>query len=214
VILEAVGAARFGLDAAASDGPPAWVNLSWDAVSADPYLRLAPPPSGTWPSKPRWAGGAAAMAAITERPAGPSGPSPRRAGALMVRPTDHAIPPDEVAPATAATAAPPLADGAAPAILLPVRLETRWFEVGSPTELELRVRIFPDELHVPADDHDAPTAHERALAIAWWQARDTAPDGDAVAAAWQALVTAARPGRAALADPHLRAARDHPDPAA
>lgn len=69
VILEAVGAARFGLDAAASDGPPAWVNLSWDAVSADPYLRLAPPPSGTWPSKPRWAGGAAAMAAITERPA-------------------------------------------------------------------------------------------------------------------------------------------------
>lgn len=115
----------------------------------------------------------------------------------MVRPTDHAIPPDEVAPATAATAAPPLADGAAPAILLPVRLETRWFEVGSPTELELRVRIFPDELHVPADDHDAPTAHERALAIAWWQARDAAPDGDAVAAAWQALVTAARPGRAA-----------------
>lgn len=110
----------------------------------------------------------------------------------MVRPIGPWFPRD--AAPTASRAPAVLADGAIPAVLLPVRVETRWFEVGSPTEIELRVRIFPDELHVP--DDDTPTAQERSLAIACWQARQLDPSSDVAAAAWQSLVASTRPGRA------------------
>jgi hypothetical protein len=79
---------------------------------------------------------------------------------------------------------------ALPIVLLPVRLEARFFT--SPPEL--RVRIFPDQLHI--EQHEAElTADERAAGVQYWTARWSA--SDAGAAAWAVLCAALGPGRAA-----------------
>jgi hypothetical protein len=47
---------------------------------------------------------------------------------------------------TAPPGAPPFCRGDLPLVLLPVRLETRFFTVGASTEL--RIRVYPDKIHI------------------------------------------------------------------
>lgn len=77
-----------------------------------------------------------------------------------------------------------------PLVLLPVRLETRFGTVGGQTTL--RVRIYPDEIHVDSLIRgltDAETAAGQAYWSAVWP--DPVP-----ASAWGDLVSAVSPGRA------------------
>ena len=67
-----------------------------------------------------------------------------------------------------------------PIALLPVRLEARFF--SNPTEL--RVRIFPDQLHIEQHEPEL-TAEERAAGESYWTARWRADDGGT--AAWALL---------------------------
>ena len=68
VIAERPGQPRFGLDDKQVPGATSWLNLSWAEVKTDPYLRLTPAPTA-YPPPLQWAGSAAQMAGITERPA-------------------------------------------------------------------------------------------------------------------------------------------------
>src|SRR5688500_12940551 len=67
-----------------------------------------------------------------------------------------------------------------PIALLPVRIETRFFDVDP--GVELRVRIFPDTIHVDSHEPEL-TAAERTARAAW---RASARD----LAAWRAVVAA------------------------
>jgi hypothetical protein len=73
------------------------------------------------------------------------------------------------------------ADPIAPLLLLPVRLETRYTDDGT----ALRVRIYPDDIHVDTLDRGM-TAAEQDAARAYWNAVWRAPDADA-ATAWREL---------------------------
>ena len=73
--------------------------------------------------------------------------------------------------------------GNVPAALLPVRIEARFFDHAS----ELRVRIFPDQIHIDAHEPEL-TVAERDGAMTYWIARFATPDPGARGhAAWQAL---------------------------
>jgi hypothetical protein len=74
-----------------------------------------------------------------------------------------------------------------PIIMLPVRLETRYFAVDA-TNVELRVRIFPSSIHVTTDRPGVdPAEHDET--VAYWQIRKSAGDASAnAAAAWQRMV--------------------------
>ncbi len=92
--------------------------------------------------------------------------------------------------------AAPLAPGDEPLALLPVRLETRFFAQPDGRS-ELRVRVFPDQLHVDA--------HERALTAAeiewgkhfWTQTWLAGTSEDKRRAAWQQLADRFDAARAA-----------------
>ena len=76
-----------------------------------------------------------------------------------------------------------------PRVLLPLRLQTRWLDIG------LHVRIYPDELGI--DTHDPTlTAEESRWAEHYWQVRSGAVDAD-LEETWQQLVRRAGPTRAA-----------------
>jgi hypothetical protein len=75
-----------------------------------------------------------------------------------------------------------------PLALLPVRLETRYTTDGA----SLRVRMFPDDIHVDRLDRGL-TDHERAAGTAYWQA---IWDGADETAAWQTLLASVQPSRA------------------
>jgi len=75
------------------------------------------------------------------------------------------------------------ADPAFPLMLMPVRLETRFTADGS----ALRVRIYPDDIHIDALDRGI-SADERVAGMAYWTAVWRATD-DAVAEAWRVLVS-------------------------
>jgi hypothetical protein len=68
-----------------------------------------------------------------------------------------------------ATPAPvfPAVDARTPIVLLPVRIETRYFDTGR-GQVELRIRVFPDDIHIAADGagDDAALA-ARALPDRW-----------------------------------------------
>jgi hypothetical protein len=95
-----------------------------------------------------------------------------------------------------------------PIVLLPVRVETRWFPVGNPTAdpLELRIRIYPDEIHIAAPP--TVTLVECADTAAYHDAKDDAAKQSrhallverygASRAAW--LVRALAPGAPRVAD--------------
>jgi hypothetical protein len=74
-----------------------------------------------------------------------------------------------------------------PIILLPVRLETRYFATGA-QQLELRVRIFPSPAHVTADKPGIDQI-ENDEAIAYWTIRKKSGDNSLdTVAAWQRVV--------------------------
>ena len=73
--------------------------------------------------------------------------------------------------------------GDVPVTLLPVRIEARFFDHAS----ELRVRIFPDQIHIDAHEPEL-TVAERDAAMAYWRARFATPDPTQRGpAAWNAL---------------------------
>jgi hypothetical protein len=87
-------------------------------------------------------------------------------------------------------------DRALPITLLPVRLETRWFVGASDAELELRVRLFPDAIHL-ANPRAVP-ATERDVVVAYWRARGRTSEADPVVRArWDRLVADLGAARAA-----------------
>jgi hypothetical protein len=78
--------------------------------------------------------------------------------------------------------------GDVPVALLPVRIEARFFDNGR----ELRVRIFPDQIHIDAHEPEL-TATELEAGEAYWRAQVAGEAG-----AWEALCAAVRgPARAA-----------------
>ncbi len=87
------------------------------------------------------------------------------------------------------TAAVPFAelDVGLPIVMLPVRLETRYFAVNADL-IELRVRIFPSRLHVTVDRPGIDPI-ERDQTIAYWRTRhDAGDDAMATQSAWERLV--------------------------
>ena len=76
------------------------------------------------------------------------------------------------------------ADPAVPLLLLPVRLETRFTDDGA----ALRVRIYPDDVHIDALDRGV-TEEERAAGVAYWTAVWRATEEEA-GTAWRTFVTA------------------------
>src|SRR5438309_3953407 len=89
---------------------------------------------------------------------------------------------DGTAPMNSTTLCP----GDLPLLLLPVRLETRFFTLpGNVTEL--RVRVYPDKIHLDSHEPDLlPT--ERDWGVHYWQQDWRAGnDASARATAWQQL---------------------------
>src|SRR5262249_48252179 len=73
-----------------------------------------------------------------------------------------------------------------PLVLLPVRLETRYFVAGA-ANVELRVRIFPAPVHVTTD-RPGVNAVEQSETQAYWQTRHATGDSsDQTKAAWTRL---------------------------
>ena len=71
-------------------------------------------------------------------------------------------------PATGAgMPAAPLCPGDLPLVLLPVRLETRFFTLANGTT-ELRVRVFPDKIHLDSHEPDL-TADEQTWGQHYWE---------------------------------------------
>ena len=82
------------------------------------------------------------------------------------------------------------ADPTVPLVLLPVRLETRYTEDGA----ALRIRIFPDDIHVDQLDRGL-SKEEIAAGVAYWAA--AAASHEAADAAWTTLTATVHEDRAA-----------------
>lgn len=98
--------------------------------------------------------------------------------------------------ANPALAAQPLCPSDVPLVLLPVRLETRFFSLpGAVTEL--RVRVYPDTLHVDSHQPEL-TSDERGWGRSYWE-RDwvAGDDAGARAEAWRTLASRFGAARAA-----------------
>ncbi|MDQ3763210.1 MAG: hypothetical protein M3460_16680, partial [Actinomycetota bacterium] len=86
-----------------------------------------------------------------------------------------------------------LLHGGIPIALLPVRIEARFF-VDVP---ELRVRIFPDQIHVFAHEPEL-TAEERDAGMSYWRERFASPNPtNRPTSPWITLCTTVGPARAA-----------------
>jgi hypothetical protein len=88
--------------------------------------------------------------------------------------------------------------GRHPILMLPVRVETRFFDGGT----TLKVRIFPDQIHITAHDPSLTETEIEGLAWYWlhrWPAPDSATDEGRLLAeeAWQGLNQRLSEGRAA-----------------
>jgi hypothetical protein len=80
-----------------------------------------------------------------------------------------------------------------PIVLLPVRLEARYFDSGK----ELRIRIFPDQIHADAHEPEL-TPVEREAGIAYWNAVFATPDrGTRTTNPWEGLCSVVSAQRAA-----------------
>ena len=97
---------------------------------------------------------------------------------------DYFKSPVAIAATGAGMPAPVLCPGDLPLVLLPVRLETRFFTLASGIT-ELRVRVFPDKIHLDSHEPDL-TADEQTWGQHYWEqnwrAGDIAADGAASAA--------------------------------
>lgn len=90
------------------------------------------------------------------------------------------------APALPAELTAPLAPSDHPLLLLPVRLETRFFAQADGTE-ELRVRVYPDQIHVDSFEPEL-SEDERAFGQHFWeQIWRAGHDEAAERVAWQQL---------------------------
>src|SRR5580765_1631129 len=99
------------------------------------------------------------------------------------------------APVASTLAPQPLCSGAVPLVLFPVRLETRFFPMTNGTQ-ELRIRVYPDKIHVDTH-HPELTTDERTWGTQYWQQDWTAADDAGRADAWSALAGRFGPERAA-----------------
>ncbi|HEY8611000.1 MAG TPA: hypothetical protein VIL69_06885, partial [Roseomonas sp.] len=89
-----------------------------------------------------------------------------------------------------------------PVALLPVRIETRFDRDAAGSVSALRLRIFPDQIHLH-QHRPVVTPAETAAGRAYWQAVHADPE--IAPAAWAALLDAvARPERAAFVMDRLR----------
>ena len=83
-------------------------------------------------------------------------------------------------------------DGGVPVTLLPVRLETRFADANK----TLRIRVFPEQVHVDAHEPEL-TTDELTAAHEYWGARWSAgTDAEGRRAAWARLARLVRPARA------------------
>ncbi len=83
-----------------------------------------------------------------------------------------------------------------PLVLLPVRLETRWFDVSDPSRIELRIRVLPDEIHIAPPL--AVGEGERELVAAYFAARtEGGDDAERTKQCYARLVERAGASRAA-----------------
>ena len=100
-------------------------------------------------------------------------------------------------PATsAAMPAVPLCPGDLPLVLLPVRLETRFFTLAD-SRIELRVRVFPDKIHLDSHEPDL-TADEQTWGRHYWELNWHAGDNTGAAAdAWRQIADRFGASRAA-----------------
>ncbi|HTH49494.1 MAG TPA: hypothetical protein VMB21_18405, partial [Candidatus Limnocylindria bacterium] len=89
-----------------------------------------------------------------------------------------------------------LCPGDLPLVLLPVRLETRFFTLpGNVTEL--RVRVYPDKIHIDSHETDL-TSAERTLGMQYWtQDWAAGSDNTARSTAWRGLADRFGAARAA-----------------
>jgi hypothetical protein len=87
---------------------------------------------------------------------------------------DAAIAPQSVCPSTL------------PLVLLPVRLETRFFKLAGDVT-ELRIRIYPDRIHTDSHQPELTTDERNAGMQYWRQDWVAGPDPVARADAWRAL---------------------------
>lgn len=106
---------------------------------------------------------------------------------------------DELIKAIDPEAAVTSLSGVHPVLMLPVRLETRFFDAG----MTLKVRIFPDQAHVTA--HDPALTVDEIAGLRWywthrWASRDAATDPGRTLAeeAWAQLSGQLGPGRGAF----------------
>src|SRR3954471_9972174 len=84
------------------------------------------------------------------------------------------------------TPAPSLCPGDLPLVLLPVRLETRFFTLPTGV-IELRVRVFPDKIHLDSHEPDL-TVDEQTWGQHYWQQNwNAAGDANAIGDAWRQI---------------------------
>lgn len=98
-------------------------------------------------------------------------------------------------PAGAITVPDGLCSGDVPLVLLPVRLETRFFPLPDGSQ-QLRVRVYPDRIHVDTHEPEL-TTDERTRGTQYWQTDWVAADDEGRRAAWAALADRFGPARAA-----------------
>ena len=85
-----------------------------------------------------------------------------------------------------AIAASSLCPSNVPLVLLPVRLETRFFKLAS-GETELRIRVYPDKIHIDSHQPEL-TTDERTWGLQYWQQDWVAgPDPGLRGDAWRSL---------------------------
>src|SRR5437868_7592205 len=101
------------------------------------------------------------------------------------------------APATSTMPSDTLCPSTVPLVLFPVRLETRFSPPQPDGSTELRVRVYPDRIHVDTH-HPELTSDERTWGAQYWQ-QDWAAgtNADARADAWSILASRFGPARAA-----------------
>jgi hypothetical protein len=105
-----------------------------------------------------------------------------------------------VATYKAAAAADPMqaADPGLPLLLLPIRIETAWFPTPA-GQLDLVVRIYPDDIHVDTHEPEL-TAEELAAGADYWRSVwGAGSNRKRLDAAWKAILQRLKPARAAWA---------------